>query len=123
MENEVEQQEQQESCGKDTVRANVRFNIKEHAQLLKDERTRGMSIPALLKEAYFRGRPTAIIMSQEDQKTVMTELLRQGNNLNQIARKLNAGIANGLQQEIEAIRRSLNALAALITGKVLKPRT
>lgn len=104
-------------------RANVRFSEREYAQLVKDERERGLTIPLLLKEAYFQGRPTAILMTQEEQKTVMTELMRQGNNLNQLARRANAGITSGIEHEIAAIRRVLTGLMALISGKAATARS
>ena len=70
--------------------SHVRFTDQELAQIQRDELARGRSIPALLKEAYFGRRPTAILMTQEDQKAWLSELRHQGNNLNQIARQVNA---------------------------------
>ena len=100
--------------------SHVRFTDVEIAALERDELVRGVSIPALLKEAYFSGRPTAILMSKEDQKAILTELLRQGNNLNQIARHLNAGIIANAKQELANIGRALTGMTALLRGKVLQ---
>jgi hypothetical protein len=112
-------QEHSESEKKSSKKSShVRFTDQELAQIEKDVRVRGRSIPTLLKEAYFEGRPTAVLMTQEEQQSVMTELLRQGNNLNQIARKVNAGISENVMQEVAAIRRAMTGLMALIRGKV-----
>ena len=118
MENEGESKMKQ----KGGPRANVRFSEKEYERLVKDERERGMSIPLLLKQAYFGRRPTAILMTKEDQKAILTELLRQGNNLNQISRQANAGVIANVKQELANIARSLTGMTALLRGKVLQMR-
>jgi hypothetical protein len=102
--------------------SHVRFTDDELSQLEKDERTRGVSIPVLLKEAYFEGRPTAILMTKEDQKQILLELQRQGNNLNQLTRQVNAGILASAQQELAKIGRALEGMTALLRGKVLRLR-
>lgn len=99
--------------------SHVRFTDSELAQIERDELVRGVSIPVLLKEAYFGGRPTMILMSQEDQKAVLTELRHQGNNLNQIAKKVNAGISSGMWQELGSIRRAICGIMTLLNGKKL----
>ncbi|MGK5083113.1 hypothetical protein WDW37_07380 [Bdellovibrionota bacterium FG-1] len=116
MENESESKPKQ----KGGPRANVRFSEREYGQLLKDEKERGISIPVLLRDAYFSGRPTAILMAKEETRAVLTELLRQGNNLNQLTRQVNAGIAANVKQELANIGRALTGMTALLRGKVLK---
>lgn len=103
-------------------RANVRFSEHEYERLRKDEQARGLTIPLLLKEAYFEGRPTTILMSKEDKKDVLLELQRQGNNLNQLTRQVNAGILANAQQELAKIGRALEGMTALLRGKVLRLR-
>lgn len=100
--------------------SHVRFTEAELAQIERDEAVRGVSIPTLLKEAYFSGRPTAVLMTQEEHKAVLLELLRQGNNLNQITRQANAGIIGNVKDELLRIARSLDGMTALLRGKVLK---
>lgn len=103
-------------------RANVRLSEQEYARLCSDARIRGLSVPELLREAYFEGRPTTVLMTKEDQHTIMVELIRQGNNLNQIARQANAGILTGVKDELVRIGRSLEGMTALLRGKVLRFR-
>ena len=105
---------------KGLLRANVRFSEHEHEQLIKDEKARGLSIPLLLKDAYFDGKPTAILMAKDEAKALLLELLRQGNNLNQIARQVNAGILGNAKEELTRIARSLDGMTALLRGKVLQ---
>jgi len=103
-------------------RANVRFSEPEYRRLLKDAEARGLTIPQLLKDAYFDGKPTAILMTQEDQQRVIRELMHQGHNLNQIARRVNAGIGTAVERELAEIRRHLTALGTFITGRLATAR-
>ena len=102
--------------------SHVRFTDAELRQIERDEVVRGLSIPALLKEAYFGGRPVTILLTQEDRKEIVTELCRQGNNLNQITRRANAGIIGNVQQELASIGRALTGMMVLLNGKVLRAK-
>ncbi len=102
--------------------SHVRFTDAELRQIERDEAVRGLSIPALLKEAYFGGRPTTILLTKEDRKEIVTELSRQGNNLNQIARQSNAGVIANVQQELTSIGRALTGIMALLNGKILRAK-
>ena len=102
--------------------SHVRLSDDELEQLEKDQYSRGMSIPDLLKEAYFKGRPTAILMTQEDRKMVLTEIARQGNNLNQLAKKVNAGIQESVQGDVSDIKRILTGILALLNGKIVNAK-
>lgn len=116
----MDENQEQKPKKKSGPRANVRFSEREYERIVQDERERGLTIPVLLKEAYFHGRPTTILMNQEDRKEVVTELLRQGNNLNQLTRRANAGLMGNVQQELASIGRVLTGIMALLNGKVLR---
>lgn len=100
----------------------VRFSEAEYRQIHRDEEARGMSIPQLLKDAYFHGKAMAILMSHEDQVRWIAELMRQGHNVNQIAKRLNAGVGTVMERELMEISRLLRAIGALITGKLATVR-
>lgn len=97
----------------------VRLSDAEYRSACADQEARGKSIPELLKEAYFGGKPTAILMTKEDVKRLLSEMLRQGNNLNQIARKLNAGFPTAVEREFQVVRAAYNGLIALIRSKAV----
>lgn len=96
----------------------VRFSPDEFERIEKDHIRRHVSIPELLKEAYFGKPPVAILMTQEEQKSWIRELNQMGNNLNQITRKINAGFRTGLDADLAQIRQKITSLFALITARI-----
>jgi hypothetical protein len=92
----------------------VKFTEEEHERIARDARESGKSIPTLLKIAYFAGRQLRILMSKEDQTAWFRELRSCGNNLNQIARKLNAGAEAGWHHELVLISAALQSLQAKV---------
>lgn len=101
----------------------VRFNPDEFERIEKDHLKRNQSIPELLKEAYFGKPPVAILMTQEEQKSWIRELNQMGNNLNQIARKVNAGFRSELDTDLGLIRQKLTSLCSLITARIGQSKT
>lgn len=118
----MDDNQEQKQKKKSGSRANVRFSEREYERIVQDERERGLTIPVLLKEAYFHGRPTTILLTQDDRREIVTELCRQGNNLNQITRRANAGIIGNVQQELVSIGRALTGIMALLNGKILRAK-
>lgn len=103
--------------GRNKLAVYIRFNAEEYKQLQEDERKTGRSMQRLLKKAYFEGEPTVLLMTDEDAKHFSAQILRIGNNVNQIARQLNSGFAYGFQQELETIRSHLTLLLSWVTSK------
>ena len=95
----------------------VRFTPEEFQRLQEDERVTGRNIQKLLKKAYFEREPTVLLMKDEDAKHFSAQILRIGNNVNQIARQLNSGFAYGFQNELETIRSQLTLLLSWVTSK------
>ncbi len=100
----------------------VKFTTDEFERIKRDQSRRKLSIPLLLKDAYFGRAPVAILMSQEEQRDWIREINQIGNNLNQIARKVNAGFRTAFDSDLSAIREQLTRITALITSK-LGPRS
>lgn len=94
----------------------VKFSEEEYIRLLKDQVVRGESIPALLKEAYFKGPQCAPLMTAEDSRAALTELRKIGTNINQIAKHLNSGFREGWNSDFILIRDSISALRQFIVG-------
>lgn len=101
MENFVEKNER-----KKEPRTNVRFTAKEYEQIEKAQRETGLSIPDLLKKAYFKHahlfRP---LLTKEQVENIMVELRRQGNNLNQLTKQVNSGLRSGWNQPFNALAK------------------
>ena len=100
----------------------VKFTPDEYERIQKEHTKRNVSIPSLLKDAYFGRAPTAILMTQDEQKNWIRELNQIGNNVNQIARKVNAGFRSGFEVDLASISSHLSRLVTLVTSKLIANR-
>ena len=82
----------------------VYFSPEEHALIMAASRTTGQTVPQLLRQAFFSGKPVSVLMTQEERERCIRELKSWGNNLNQLARRVNAGIMKGWQVEFDSVR-------------------
>jgi len=83
--------------------SHIRFTQKQYEQLQKDCALYKQSIPERMKEDYFGKPPIQPFYPYEDALAHLTELKRIGNNVNQIARQINAGIREGFYPVVEKI--------------------
>lgn len=84
---------------KATPSTHVRFTEIEYKRIDKMRQSLGLSIPDILKKNTFsRFDLESPLYTREDADRVIVELKRIGNNLNQIARKINAGLLSGWSQ-------------------------
>ena len=95
----------------------VRLSPEQHEQLKIDERRSGKSAAELMRIAYFEGGPMVLLMTDEDRHEVLTQISRIGNNVNQIAKRVNTGILFGFDQEISQMRVLLSHLMTFVTSK------
>lgn len=115
METQNNEMKKIEGIGKD-VSTHVRLTEEEYQRISKEQRITGKSIPWLLKNAYFKGPLCAPLMSVEEQRAVFVELRRIGTNINQIAKRVNAGFREGWNDEIERTCRELSIVRQYIAG-------
>lgn len=99
------------------ARTTVRFIDDEYAHLVNDMQLTGVSIPVLLKRAYFKRPRLSPLMGIDDKKMLVGQIARIGNNVNQIARALNSGFREGFNDDIATIRRDLSTLVTFLTHK------
>jgi hypothetical protein len=91
--------------------SHVRFTEIEYKRILKIQQTTGRSIPDLLKTALLdRVDLERPLYDREHADRIITELKRIGNNVNQIAHKINSGLMSGWSQSLAAINRQLEIL-------------
>lgn len=95
----------------------VRFTPEEYAQLVEDEKRADRSVQDLLKNAYFKQGRVIILMSDSDKDQVIAQIRRIGNNVNQIAKRINSGFQEGFTPEIAEVRTMLTSLVSWLTGK------
>ena len=95
----------------------IRLNQREHDRLQKDVLKSGKKATTLIKKAYFDQNPVVLLMSDPDRDHFFSEINRIGNNVNQVAKKLNSGFAYGFHQDLETIRSQLTILITWVTAK------
>lgn len=101
---------------KKETRTNVRFTEKEYALIEEAQRETGLSIPDLLKKAFFKHRTLLRpLLTKEQVDQVMSELRRQGNNLNQIAKQINSGLREGWNPSFNAMTKGYVDIRHLIS--------
>lgn len=98
----------------------LRFTESEYRQLEKDETRSGKTAQELLKAAYFQDGGLALLMSDEEKAELLKQIHRIGHNVNQIARKVNSGFAEGFHAEINEVRSYLFRLLTVLTCKYRK---
>lgn len=95
----------------------VRFTDDEIDRIEEDSINTGKSIPTLLKERYFSGPRPLPLFAEEDLKQHFAALGRIGNNMNQLARRLNSGIREGFIEELKEIQRLFDRHWRFISSK------
>lgn len=104
------------SAKPDSLRTNVRFTEQEYERIRREATILGMSIPTLLKTNYFRHKPIRVLMDAVDRRSVFAELKRIGNNLNQLARRVNSGFFEGWYPEFQHVADNLKSLERYLVG-------
>lgn len=85
----------------------VRLTDEQQARLEKDAKLLGWSVPAILKENYFKRLPLKLIFDKEGESKFLAEFRRIGNNINQLAKAANSGDLvpmSALQQVSEQLK-------------------
>lgn len=94
----------------------VRIDATEHQRIKKMIAATGMSGPELFRRALFcRMDLERPLLTPEQAKSFETELKRQGNNINQIAKKVNMGLMAGWSQALSAINVNYMKLSQMLT--------
>lgn len=94
----------------------VRFSEEEFLRIHEDSETLGETIPGLLKRVYFERAIVRPLLSHDAAQRVLVALARIGNNVNQIARRLNSGFREGWRDEIVQAIDELRMLRTYVGG-------
>ncbi|MEE2671390.1 MAG: plasmid mobilization relaxosome protein MobC [Bdellovibrionota bacterium] len=90
--------------------SHVRFTPREYSQVQKESFKKSKSIPTLLKDTYFKGRPEEVLISESDLEQLNKKMDRIGNNLNQVAKKLNSGFMHGWNETLGLVYEQFRIL-------------
>lgn len=96
--------------------SHIRFTDEEWEILVRDRVATGRTIPELLKTRYFSYPPFSMLMSLAAQRYMANELIRIGNNFNQVAKVLNSGFREGWNNVLVQIGGDLKALRDYVSG-------
>lgn len=104
----------QETPSRDHKRTTVRFTDEEFDRITEEAKLSGESIPALLKKSHFRGKKLRLLFDETERHWICGELRRIGNNVNQIARRVNSGALEGWHTEFADVARKLSQLLRMV---------
>ncbi len=88
----------------------VRVSNDELERLKSDSTKTRKTMPTLLRETYFNKIPQNVLMNDDDVEKIRAEINRIGNNVNQIAKQINAGIRHGWNSSFDSISEQLKLL-------------
>ncbi len=95
---------------RDHKRTTVRFTDEEFERIKEESRVSGISIPILLRMSHFRQRKLKLLFDETDRKFICTELRRIGNNVNQIAYRVNSGALEGWYEEFSKVAQAMSEI-------------
>jgi hypothetical protein len=90
-------------------RSHVRFSEKEWEKIEKDRIETKRSIPHLLKATYFNSGGVKVLINNINARSLIGHIGKIGNNINQIARKVNTG-NQPMKDELEEINKQLRQI-------------
>jgi hypothetical protein len=96
--------EQKETKKTNNPQTCVRFSQEEYSEVKDESEKLRKTIPTLLKDSYFGRLPTKVLISREELTEIRKDLNRIGNNINQVAKKLNSGLMQGWHPIIEEVK-------------------
>ena len=98
--------------------SHVRFTDQEFHKIDRAARSIGRSIPWILKTAFFNSGELCPAFDKESARSLQVELNRIGNNINQIARQINQGLARGWNSEFEKINSQLTQIVQFMAVRL-----
>lgn len=104
----------QDPPSRDHKRTTVRFTDDEFDQITEEANLSGETIPALLKKSHFRGKRLRLLFDEADRHWICGELRRIGNNVNQIARRVNSGALEGWHGEFVEVSQRLSEIFRMV---------
>ena len=99
------------------LRATVRFTKEQFERISEEASVWKKSIPEILKDSYFSRTLTLPPFGKEEAHQITVAINRIGNNINQIAYKLNCGLREGFYPALEGAYNELVDLKLFVLGQ------
>ncbi len=103
-----------EKCSRDHKRTTVRFTDEEYERIIEEAQISGLSVPAILKASHFRRRKLKLLFDEVSRKFICSELRKIGNNINQIAFRVNSGVLEGWYDDFSKVNHSLTEIYQMV---------
>ena len=97
-------------------RTTVRFTEFEFNRIMEDAKTSGLSLPKLLKISHFGRQSLKLLFNVSERHTVCAELRSIGNNVSQMARRVNCGALEGWHFEFTEVVQKISELHKMASG-------
>ena len=94
----------------------VKFSKDEYERITAEASIFGESIPWVLKNSHFNKKPVVPMFAFDDARKIISALARIGNNVNQIARKINSGFREGSNDYLCNISEDIHVLRTFAEG-------
>ena len=94
----------------DNHQVNIRVNEAEYAKIQASARIMGLSVPKYSKHLVMRSKLKEPKLADDEYHKIIVDLSRIGNNINQIARRLNQSKSEVAEEEWIAVKDQLEAL-------------
>ena len=101
---------------RDHKRTTVRFTDAEFDRIKGEAEIAGMSLPMLLKKSHFRKKALQLLLGESERHAFCAELRRIGNNVNQLAKRVNSGVFEGWHKEFEDVFKKISELHQMAAG-------
>tara|TARA_B100001248_G_C27045384_1_gene302752 strand:- start:155 stop:505 length:351 start_codon:yes stop_codon:yes gene_type:complete len=95
---------------------NVKLSPIDYKRLYKEHRKTGRSMPSLLRDSFLNRLPTKFLLKPEQGDKLIKEINRLGVNINQIARRVNAGVGYGWSEGITKCYETLDSMKRMCVG-------
>ena len=94
----------------DNHQVNIRVNEAKYAKIQASARIMGLSVPKYCKHLVMQSKLKEPKLADDEYHKIIVDLSRIGNNINQIARRLNQAKSEVAEEEWIAVKEELEAL-------------
>ena len=101
---------------RDHKRTTVRFTDAEFDRIKEEAKISGLSLPMLLKKSHFKKKALQLLLGETERHAFCAELRRIGNNVNQLAKRVNSGVFEGWHKEFEGVFKKISELHQMAAG-------
>jgi hypothetical protein len=116
LDSKADTSELKKRASRDHKRTTVRFSDEEFERISDEAKLAGLSLPSLLKRSHFSRKKLQLLLGEVERHALCAEVRRIGNNVNQIARRVNSGALEGWHSEFQEVLKKISELHQMAAG-------